>query len=38
LGLFGRVSLQDAMADWDTRWPEGWTRATAEARGVRYLD
>jgi uncharacterized protein YjbI with pentapeptide repeats len=32
------ADLQDAEAAEDTRWPAGWDRATAEARGVRYRD
>jgi uncharacterized protein YjbI with pentapeptide repeats len=32
------ANLQGARADEDTRWPDGWDRAKAEARGVRYRD
>jgi uncharacterized protein YjbI with pentapeptide repeats len=30
------ANLQGATADEGTRWPAGWDRAEAEARGVRY--
>jgi uncharacterized protein YjbI with pentapeptide repeats len=32
------ANLQNALADEDTRWPDGWDRAQAEARGVQYHD
>jgi hypothetical protein len=32
------ANLHGAIADEDTSWPEGWTRKTAEDRGVEYLD
>jgi uncharacterized protein YjbI with pentapeptide repeats len=34
----GGANLQDTRADEQTRWPAGWDRAQAEARGVRYRD
>jgi hypothetical protein len=30
-----RADLQGTLADGTTRWPAGWTQATAEARGVQ---
>jgi uncharacterized protein YjbI with pentapeptide repeats len=32
------ADLNFARADRRTRWPDGWDRATAEARGVQYRD
>jgi uncharacterized protein YjbI with pentapeptide repeats len=32
----GGANLQGARADEGTRWPAGWDRAKAEARGVQY--
>jgi uncharacterized protein YjbI with pentapeptide repeats len=32
------ANLQGAQENRDTRWPTGWDRAQAEARGVRYSD
>jgi uncharacterized protein YjbI with pentapeptide repeats len=30
------ADLQNVLADEDTRWPAGWDRARAEAKGVHY--
>jgi hypothetical protein len=37
-GMDLEAKLQGAVADAATRWPDGWNRARAEARGVRYRD
>jgi hypothetical protein len=37
-GMDLEAKLQGAVADAATRWPDGWDRARAEARGVRYRD